>query len=202
MELGAGGTVRKFVECGVEVKSIVFSPCKKSVPKGLPKDTLIKECHEAAEHLGIKDRTILDYEVREFHKYREEIRHTLYLTRKDFEPDLVVTSWHRDMHQDHQTLGEESKGAFMRSGISIWEYQVPGTCRGFDPQTFVVLSEDDVQKKIEMLQKYKSQVNYPRDYFSPDKIKAFLKHMGTFIRMEYAEGFVQDKAIFTEFNSP
>ena len=89
----------------------------------------------------------------------------------------------------------------MRSGISIWEYQVPGTCRGFNPQAFVVLNEEDVEKKIEMLEKYESQVNFPRDYFARDKIKAFLNHVGTFIRAEYAEGFVQDKAVFTDFHS-
>ena len=199
MELGAGGTVRKLVEAGVEVKSVVFSDCKQSVDTSTySQDILVKECNAAANHLGVKNISILEYPVRHFPKYRQEILEEIYSIRKQFGPDLVITSWNRDMHQDHKTVGEEAIRAFMRTGTSIWMYQVPGTCPNFSPHVFVELTEGDVEKKIEMLHKYESQV-VRRDYFQPPKIHAFLNFGGTFIGVDYAETFHQEKSIITDF---
>ena len=91
MELGAGGTVRKMVESGVAVSSLVFSDCRKSVDTSkFPIDILEKECKAAASHLGIKDLTILQTPVREFPANRQEILEKIYEFRKKKKPDLVI----------------------------------------------------------------------------------------------------------------
>ncbi len=199
MELGAGSTVRKLVESGITVKSLVFSDCKESVDRSKhDEDVLIKECKAAAQHLGINDLTILEYPVRRFPDYRQDILERIYLERKEFRPDLVITPSINDLHQDHKTIGEETRRAFMRTGTSIWMYQVPGTVPGFTPSVFIKFDEEDVSKKIEMLHKYESQV-IRRDYFEPDKIRAFLNYGGTFIGTEYAEAFEIEKLVFSDF---
>lgn len=200
MELGAGGTVRKLVESGAHVKSLVFSDCKKSVDTSkYSEDKLRKECEAAAKHLGIEDLTILEIPVREFPKYRQEILERIYNIRSNFEPELVLTTWIHDLHQDHRTVARETVRAFMKSPSSVWSYQVPGACPGFDPQLFVLLDEAEVEEKIKMLNKYPSQVER-RIYFANQKIKGFLEYFGAFARAKYAEGFVQNRGIIRGFN--
>jgi LmbE family N-acetylglucosaminyl deacetylase len=197
VELGAGATVRKLIERGVRVKSLVFSDCKKSVPSGSPEDILGKECQIAAAHLGIEDLTILKYPVREFPRNRQKILQKLINVRNEMEPDLVIAPWKDDLHQDHSTLGREALRAFMRTNSSIWSYQVPGVCPGFNPNIYIPLTEEDVQSKIDMLQSYETQVvKLKRDYFTADKIRGFLSYFGTFARIPYAEGFVDNKSVF------
>ena len=198
MELGAGATVRKLIDRGVRVKSLVFSDCKKSVPSGHPKDTLRKECQAAAAHLGIQDLAILELPVREFPKHRQDILEEIFSVRKEMNPDLVLAPWKDDLHQDHSTIGKEALRAFMRTSSSIWSYQVPGVCPGFNPNIYIPLTEEGVQSKIEMLQSYETQaIELKRDYFSPEKIRGFLSYFGTFARIPYAEGFIENKSVFS-----
>lgn len=202
MELGAGGTVRKLVECGIHVKSIVFSDCKESVDTSVyGEDTLRKECKAAAAHLGVKDLEILEIPVREFPKHRQAILETIYKARKKLRPDLVLTSWVNDLHQDHRTVACETARAFMKSSSSVWSYQVPGACPGFNPQLFVILNDRELDEKIEMLYEYESQVGR-RLYFDKQKLRGFMEYFGTFAGVRYAEGFVQNRGIIHEFAGP
>ena len=52
-ELGAGGTIARLLEEGKDIEYVVFSGCETSVPNGMPKDTLRKECKHAAELIGL-----------------------------------------------------------------------------------------------------------------------------------------------------
>ena len=200
MELGAGGTVRMIVEAGVEVKSIVFSDCKRSDPKGV----LRKECKAAAAHLGIKDITILDKKVGTFPAVREEILQLLYDERekskdekKEF--DLIITSWVGDIHQDHKVVAEETIRAFMKNNTAILQYEIPGNCPSFTPNIFVPLSKDQVAQKVDLLNKYESQVER-RPYFKENAIKSQVGYHGLRIGQPYAEGFVQYTLSVDSFN--
>ena len=201
MELGAGGTVRKIVECGAHVKSVVFSDCRKSVDTSkFPEDVLAKECGVAAAHIGIKDLTILETPVREFPKHRQDILEVLYEIRKRDRFDLVLTSWHGDLHQDHRVVAEETRRAFMKTDTTVLAYEVPGNCPGFTPQVFIPLSEEEVGLKVEMLQSYKSQVAR-RGYFEINAIKSLMGYQGNHIGFLYAEAFVQQRGIVSGFVS-
>ena len=46
-EIGAGGTIARFVDAGKEIYYVAFSSCEASVPKGFPKDVLKIECKKA-----------------------------------------------------------------------------------------------------------------------------------------------------------
>ena len=201
MELGAGGTVRKMVESGVAVSSLVFSDCRKSVDTSkFPIDILEKECKAAASHLGIKDLTILQTPVREFPANRQEILEKIYEFRKKKKPDLVISSWDGDLHQDHRTVAEETRRAFMKTDTAILSYEVPGNCPGFTPQMYVPLTEAEVETKIEMLQLYKSQVER-RGYFEINAIKSLMGYQGNHVGYPYAEAFVQERGFVDSFST-
>ena len=52
-DFGAGGTIIRFIDEGREVYHIVFSSCEGSLPPGLPKDTLRRECLNSNKIMGI-----------------------------------------------------------------------------------------------------------------------------------------------------
>ena len=199
MELGAGSTVRLLVESGAEIKSVVLSDCKKSVDTTkYPEDVLRRECEAAAKHLGIDDLTIHEFPVREFPSHRQEILETIYHLRHENDFDLVLSTWTKDLHQDHRVVAEETLRAFMKTGTNVLAYEVPGNCPVFDPRVYVAVDEEAVQKKVQMLKEYKSQVDR-RGYFEINAIKASMEYRGIHVGTPYAEAFVQMCGIISGF---
>ena len=103
-ELGCGGRISKFVEMGKEVKLVAFSTAEKSLPDGFESDSTKKEMFRACNILGLKDEniTVLDFEVRIFSKFRQEILDSLIKIRNDFNPHIVMIPSQKDTHQDHE----------------------------------------------------------------------------------------------------
>ena len=200
MELGAGASVRMLVDAGVEVKSIVFSDCKRSVDTSrYLDDVLKKECSAAAAHLGIKDLTIHEFDVRTFPSIRDNILQLIYDERKKNEIDLVVSNWAGDIHQDHRVVGEETIRAFIKTKTAILQYEIPGACPSFTPNLFVPVSEEQLSQKIDLLKKYESQV-VRRGYFTEEAIKAHLGYHAQRVGVPYAEAFVQYALSIGSFN--
>jgi LmbE family N-acetylglucosaminyl deacetylase len=200
MELGAGATVRKLVEAGVEVRSIVFSDCKKSVDtENYPIDVLRTECSAAAKHLGIDELTIHEFEVRTFPKFRDSILQLIVKQKKSNNFDLVLSNWVGDIHQDHRVVAEETIRAFMKTETAILQYEIPGNCPSFTPNAFVPITEEQVSQKLEMLRQYESQV-VRREYFKEEAIKSHVGYHGHRVGVPYAEGFVQYALSVKSFN--
>ena len=61
----------------------------------------------------------------------------------------------------------------MKKDASILSYEGPGDCPRFVPQIFVPVTEDEAQKKIEMLQLYESHVT-KRGYFEINAIRGLM----------------------------
>lgn len=202
MEVGAGATVRLLVESGANVQSLVFSDCRKSVDTSKhPVDILRRECEAAAKHMGIKDLTILELPVRDLPAHRQEILETIYGLRKKNDFDLVLTTWAGDLHQDHKVVAEETFRAFMKTDVSVLSYEIAGNSPGFTPEVFVPLTEEDVEKKIEMLHLYKSQVER-RGYFTINAVRSVMGYQGHHCGAPYAEAFLQHRGVICAFNKP
>jgi LmbE family N-acetylglucosaminyl deacetylase len=200
MEVGAGATVRLLVESGAEVMSVVFSDCKKSVDTNKwSEDILRKECEAAAKHIGIQDLTIYDLPVRDLPAHRQDILETIYALRNKEDFDLVLTTWAGDLHQDHNTVAEETFRAFMKTDISVLSYEIAGNSPGFTPEVFVPLTQEDVDKKVEMLHLYKSQVE-KRGYFTINAVKSVMGYQGHHCGAPYAEAFLQHRGVISGFN--
>lgn len=200
MEVGAGGTIRKLISRGAQVKSVVFSDCKESVDVSkFPDDVLRRECKAAADHMGIKDVTIYDLPVRNLPSRRQEILEIIYALRKENDFDLVFTTWQGDLHQDHRIVAEETFRAFMKSKVSVLSYEIAGNSPGFTPVIFVPLTEEEVSLKTEMLQLYKSQVER-KGYFTINAVKSVMGYQGHHIGAIYAEAFVAHRGAVIDFN--
>jgi len=188
VELGAGGTVAKLLEEGHELYWVVFSTCEDSLPENLPKDTLKKEFLEVLKRINFKGNyKIYNFKVRNFFKNRQEILEELVKLRKEFKPDLVITPSSNDFHQDHYVIAMESIRAFIKHS-NIIGYEIPWNNIKIPLNFFVSLSKNHIEKKIEMLNCYKSQFNL-RNYFSKDFIFGLAKVRGVQLNSEYAEAF-------------
>jgi N-acetylglucosamine malate deacetylase 1 len=194
-ELGAGGTIARFIDEGTEVYYINFSGCEISVPVGMPKDTLRKECTASLKTLGVsaEKTTQLDYAVRTFPEHRQEILDRLIGLKKDIKPDLVLVPSSHDMHQDHMTIYWEALRTFKKDS-SIWGYEHPWNNLTFSTDLFVKLEEGHIQRKIRCLGLYESQNN--RSYMDEKNIIAVVHGRGAQLDVLYAEAFEVVRSIY------
>lgn len=187
-EIGAGGTIVRFVEDGKEIYYVAFSSCEVSVPKRFPEDILRMECKKATNVLGINPENVIlmDYEVRTFPLHRQEILDDIIALNKQIKPDLVLVPSSNDIHQDHQTIYAEALRAFKKTS-SIWGYEHPWNNLTFTTDIFVKLEEKHIEKKIEAMRQYKSQDF--RTYFDEKYIKALAFTRGAQVDYLFAETF-------------
>lgn len=186
-ELGCGGTIAKLCAQGAEVYYMVFSICSRSLPEGLPSDTLAQEVRRATAILGIPtERLILhDYDVRTFDTYRQQILEDMIRFRNEFQPDLVFLPSPTDIHQDHEVISREGVRAF--KAANVLGYEMPWNNLSFNTRCFYRLSEEDIDHKINALREYRSQKH--RDYFNETFIRSLAYTRGVQIGHAYAEAF-------------
>src|SRR5205085_9082831 len=103
-EVGCGGTARRLVEAGCEVRYVAFSIATRSLPAGFAPDTLAKEVRAATGELGIPESalTVHDFDVRTFPQHRQDILELLVELWEDWRPEGVFQPSLHDAHQEHQ----------------------------------------------------------------------------------------------------
>jgi LmbE family N-acetylglucosaminyl deacetylase len=185
-ELGCGGSLAHIVREAyrmerpeVSVYYLAFS--------WLPefKDGVLKdECTEAAKKF---DATVeyLEFPVRRFSEFRQEILDKLIAVNRSFRPDLVFAPSKFDIHQDHQAVTAEALRAFKHT--TILGYETPWNNYQFEPNFYIQLSGADVEIKIEAVRCYRSQ--NARNYTAPDFIRSLARMRGIQVNGEFAEAF-------------
>ncbi len=189
-ELGAGGTIHKYLKQGREIFWIVFSTAEESLPMNMPKDTLEKEFISVTKKLNLKKNQfqINKFHVRKLHENRQEILELLVKIRNEFKPDLVIGPSLNDFHQDHIVVATEMVRAF-KSSASIISYELPWNNVVFHTQYFEKLTKEQIESKIEMLDCYQSQVLKNRNYFNKEFIFGLAKTRAVQVNADYAESF-------------
>ena len=186
-ELGCGGSLARFIREGKQIFYVAFSSAEKSVPPEMPKDILKQEVKKATKALGIERENLilLDYEVRSFQAFRQEILEEMIRLENELEPDLVFLPSSHDTHQDHQVISNEGFRAFKKT--SMLGYELPWNNLTFETNCFVWLDECDLRKKVQALRCYISQLG--RDYVSEDFARSLARTRGGQIGVRYAEAF-------------
>lgn len=187
-ELGAGGTIARFLEEGMDVRYVAFSGCEASLPCGFPENTLRCECLNSTSSIGIPAENVsfFNYEVRSFPQHRQEILEDMVKLQRQYRPDLVLTPSSQDMHQDHGTIYWEALRAFKRDA-SIWGYEHPWNNLTFTTDIFVRLTQEHIEKKLIALKEYKSQIS--RSYMDERNVRSLMWTRGAQLAAEYAEAF-------------
>ncbi len=176
-EIGVGGTIAKLIEHGCHVEMLVFSWCEN--------EELKREVREAAATLGVTKIQVFDFERRRFPKQRQDILQILYDYNLEHHPDFVATPATTDLHQDHSTVTEEAMRAFKNS--TVLGYEMPWDNIQLTTNTFIPLTEEQVERKLEALKCYRTQMR--RYYFNEEYFLSVLRMRGTQIQVQYAEAF-------------
>jgi len=187
-EIGCGGTMAKFVEEGKELYYVAFSIARTSaVENGFPENILEIEVKKAIKVLGIsEDHLILyDFPVRRFPEFRQNILKEMIKLRREIQPDLIFVPSLNDIHQDHQVIANEGLRAFKRH--TILGYEEPWNNIVFESRSFIPLRKRHMEKKIEALKCYQSQMH--RNYLTEDAIWGIAQLRGTQLEGGYAEAF-------------
>ena len=186
-ELGCGGSIARFIEEGKNVFYAAFSTAEESVDPKLPNNILEIEVKAATKKLGIKRENLFIYnnEVRKLNYIRQEILEELIKLKKKIDPDIIFMPSINDIHQDHSTVAREGLRAF--KDRTILGYELIWNNITFNTSTFIIVKHNNVQSKVDALQKYTSQKD--KAYMSQDFIFSLAKSRGVQIGKEYAECF-------------
>lgn len=178
-ELGAGGTIARFVEEGREVFCLAFSTADKP--------QLHREFRAAMTVLGLPEGNVgvHDFPRRNFPQYRQAILQHLITVQEQYGPDLVLVPSPHDIHQDHQVVTAEALRAFKLA--SVLGYELPWNNLMFETRCFVLLENSHIAKKVEALKCYESQGH--RAYLSEGLIWGLAKTRGTQVEAQFAEAF-------------
>ena len=171
IELGCGALLHQIVD-QTEILCVTLSDNQKN-----PDLKAVKNEHfEAMATLGIPKEKIIfgPFTTRVFPDARQDILEYFLKLRKDFRPDLIFTHSKQDVHQDHNTMTDESLRAFR--GITLLGFDVVRSSYGFFPHFLVEVSEEDVQKKIEALACYETYRD--RYYFNAELTRSIMVRHG------------------------
>ena len=147
IEIGAGGTVLRLIEeyPGLEFKwAVLTGNSGRAAEARSSALAFLGEVAASIELPGFTDG-FLPYDGRAVKQFYE--------TLKPFEPDLILTHFRGDLHQDHRLACELTWNTF-RDHL-VLEYEIPKYDGDLaTPNFYVPLSEAQVQKKVDLLSKH------------------------------------------------
>ena len=188
IELGAGGTLAKAIQSNVECHVIIFSDCHQSLESSInDSKRIVFESISALSILGVEKKYIqfLEFPVRNFPKYRQEIlQHLIDRARSQDYSRVYVPSF-SDIHQDHHVVCEESLRAF--KFCTVLGYELPWNVYKGQASYFNCLDLKYVELKKLALREFYSQK--ARFYSGDENVETILKFRGLQIHTPHAEAF-------------
>lgn len=192
-ELACGGTMAKAVENGHQVKAVVLSKSGYKNYDGRvmrSDETAEREGREAADILGIKDLTVLDFENKNI-QYHYSIIEMLNQIIDEYNPDVVFMHHVFDTHQSHEGAAKSTLSAARRKNdIFMFEPIVPSgrSYMAFRPQLYIGFDEKIMEKKIEAMKAHRTEYNKFGETWI-DGVKARAAYRGYEMGAKYAEAF-------------
>ena len=198
IEICSGGTIAKFCKAGSEVKMIVVGDGDYKNYDGTilrTKEVALNEGRDAMNKLGIDSKNLIAFNHQEKRiTFGEKLIDEIEKVIVDFKPDLIITHWLHDCHQDHVAVANAviSAARYYHS-IWMWEPIFPSgrvTTVPFVPQVYVDIS-DFGSIKNEAIRTHKSQHDkfYGRGIKWVEGIEARAKFRGFESNSDLAETF-------------
>jgi LmbE family N-acetylglucosaminyl deacetylase len=182
IEIGCGALIHHIVQ-QTEIMCVTLSDNQKNPDLQNVKDEHLK----SMKVLGVPQEQVVfgPFTTRIFPDARQEILEYFLKLRKEFQPDLILTHSGKDVHQDHNTITQESLRAFR--GITVLGFDVVRSSYDFFPHFIVEVTEEDVNKKIEALAQYETYRD--KYYFNSELTRSIMVRHGALAEVPFAEGF-------------
>lgn len=200
--IGVGGTMIKNITEGNEVFVCVMTRGVKPLFSDEYMDRLRSETIACHEYIGIKKTFYLEFpSVMLEGQHRYEINAKILEVVKETEPDEVYIPHIGDIQKDHQIVADcamvalRPKYTFAPKKIYAYEtlsetgWNIPNIQNEFIPNTFVDIF-NSLEKKLEAMKKYASQVSDFPDARSLEAIEALAKYRGALMNVRAAEAFM------------
>jgi len=208
VELGCGGTIYKLCKKGYDVRVIFlaegtscrYDKCDIETDEVKKQIEFRTKCAiKSLNHLGVNSYEFYDLPCgRLDSEPLIDINKIIENEINEFKPDSIYTHSNTDTNKDHRIIFESTRIA-TRPGSKtfvddVYLYEVLSSTEwnfdeSFNPNIFMELSEIDLNKKIESINMYITEVSlwpYPR---SDEGIETLAKYRGMQIGTPYAESF-------------
>lgn len=198
VEIGAGGFIALEKARGSIVKVVVVANGDYDSLNGQKVRTeqvAKSEGVEAIKHIGLNERDLLCLRYPETEiPYNKEIICKIERIISDFNPDVILTQWIHDSHQDHiNTSLSVISAARHNHSLLMWEPIFPSgrfSTIPFVPQLYVDISAH-INQKIKGIESHQSQVEkfFKQDIKWVEGVVARAKFRGFECQSDYAETF-------------
>lgn len=182
IEIGCGGALQKWLQARPDLRIhwVVFTASAKRAKeaRASARSLLGKGAHK----IVVKDfpESFLPYEAERVKKYFETLK-------SSFSPDVVLTHYRDDRHQDHRLLSDLAWNTY-RDHL-ILEYEIPKYDGDLgSPGLFVPLDEELARKKAAHICRY-FQTQGNKHWFSEETFLALMRLRGMECASTYAEAF-------------
>ncbi len=183
IEIGCGATILRLIQeqPDLEIYWLVFSA----------RGVRAREAKASASEFlhGVRARRIRTMTYREsyFPDEWSGIKDTFEQVKRSFQPDLVLTQYRNDRHQDHRVLSDLAWNTF-RNHL-VLEYEIPKYDGDLGlPNLYVPVPRELCERKIAvLLRHFQSQTN--RHWFTEDTFWALLRLRG--IECASSSGFAE-----------
>ena len=200
--LGCGGTMLKYIAAGHEVYVCIVT--KGCLPLFSPENvektrSEARICHQ---NIGVKKTFFLDFPAVMIDKEnRYEVNEKILNVIKDIQPDEVYIPHWGDMQKDHQIVADacmvalrpkyelKVKRIYSYETMSETAWNAPNIQNEFIPNVFVDIS-DTIDKKLEALSFFKTQLSPFPDARSLEAVEALAKYRGALMHYKAAEAFM------------
>ena len=192
IEIGAGALLLRFAESwpGARIVWCVFSGS----------DARRAEARASAEYFtrGYENARIDCFSFRDGHfpSQLREVKEKIEAIKSECSPDLILTHYLHDRHQDHRVIAELTWQTF-RDHL-ILEYEVPKYDGDFgSPNLYQPVSLEFRDRKLEALERF-FETQRSKSWFSAETFSAVMRLRGVECNAEsgYAEAFYSRKAVF------
>lgn len=191
IEIGCGGTILRLLQedSKREIFWQVFSSNSVRKREALQSARLfLRKCKS-------KKVAIRNYRDSFFPSLQQRIKMEFEKIKSEFAPDLVLTHYRHDLHQDHRIISELTWNTFRNH--TILEYEIPKYDGDLgNPNFFVPLEQGIYKKKIDcILDSFKTQRAKP--WFAHETFLALMRIRGMECTSAsgYAEAFYSRKLV-------
>lgn len=192
IEIGCGGTILRLIHENpeIEVAWVVFSAVGK---RG---DEARNSAEEYLRDVPRKQIMVHKFMDGYFPYHGAEIKDIFEQLKRDVMPDLILTHYRHDLHQDHRLLCELTWNTWRDH--FILEYEIPKYDGDLGaPNFFVHLDQELCNTKIDALVRF-FQTQGNKHWFTPETFQAILRIRGVECKSPggYAEAFYCRKISF------
>jgi LmbE family N-acetylglucosaminyl deacetylase len=192
IEIGCGGTLLKLINLYPDL-NICWVVLGASAQR---EQEAFESAHSLLATLNSKNVIVKGFRDGFFPYVGLEIKEYFEVLKREVSPDLVLTHFRHDRHQDHRLVSDLTWNTF-RNHL-IWEYEIPKYDGDLGiPNIFVHLDEGICKRKVSHLMEYFSTQS-GKGWFTEDTFWAMMRLRGVESNApdKYAEAFYCRKLVF------